>query len=311
MAELKKILNNITVADIIKGQKIVWVKAGDNITDVAKVLIKNKISSVPVFEGDTFDIEKCVGLIDFSDISLVLIELLEEGYTQHDPRKNIWTKFHSMPIKDAIKLNASKYVRIKVTDPILEVIDYTANFAFRRMLAIDEDNTVAGVISPSEMFRHIVDALGDKTDKLLEMSLSDHKIGSTGVISVEKNKSVKHAIEIMKEQLLTALAVIDDKTGVLTANFSVSDIAMIVEKESADLLTASVWKFITQKKNTEVDAVYPYFTISIDSSLRSGMDRILATNVHHLYVVDKENKPVKVIGYADLCRGLLAVKHRA
>lgn len=309
MTEIKELLSSVRVSDIISGQELLKVYGGDTLGDAVSLLMKSDISSVPVFKGpEDTKLDNCLGIIDFTDISNTLLDLMKKGYTQHDPRKNIWKKFNSLKVSEAIKFNAAKFVQTKATDPILEVVEYTAEFGFRRMLAIDVDNTIVGVVSPSELCKKILDTLGEKESKLMDSSLSELNVGSLDVISVKKNQTVSSALKILDEKFLTALAVVDTKSGELNANFSVSDVALVLQKESVGMLNYTVWKFVTEKKNKEVDARYPYFSVKETTSLKKTIQRILATKVHHLYIIDEKNIPLKVVGFSDICRGLLSYK---
>lgn len=301
------VMNSIYVSDIIQGQKLLFLSEGDSVSDAAKVLTTNHISSVPVFKTkESQKLSECLGIVDFYDIVTVLIELRNKGFAENDPRKNIWMKISNMSVKDAIKFNAAKYVQVDVKSPVVEAVKKCADFSFRRMLAVDEDDSVVGVVSPSEMLKQILEGVGEGKESILSKSIGDLKVGTAPVISVARNETLEKAFTKMVDEMVAAVAVVDPTSAQISASLSASDVGSIIEEQNSGFLKASVWKYFTFKKEKEVNESFPYFNVSTKASLRLTIDKLQATQVHHLYVVDEQSKPLKIVGFADICRGLLS-----
>lgn len=322
MAEnlLAKVLRSIYVSDVIKNQELVFITAGESLSGTAKCLASAGISSVPVFnkkkEADTdgnvvYGLADCLGVVDFSDIVSSLMTLREKGYDERNPKKHIWSKFENMSVEKEIKFNAAKYIQISVKSTMLEAVEKCAEFGLRRMLAIDENDKVVAVLSPSEMMKHLLDALEKKEDVTLNKVISELAIGSTPVLTTSKKDRLMNAFKKMQKAQVSAIGIVDEKTGALQASLSMSDVSLLIKEQKSGFFTDSVWAYVTHKKDQEINERFPFFSVMNDKKLVDVMSRMLATKVHHLYVVNDDMKPAKMVSFADICRGLLTFKTHA
>jgi hypothetical protein len=84
-----------------------------------------------------------------------------------------------------------------------------------------------------------------------------------------------------------------------------SDVKLVFARQEFSILKMTCWDYIVLSRSLQNDESFPFFGVGPDSILFSVMSKLLATTVHNVYVVDKAQKPLQVIGFSEVCKGML------
>mmetsp|Transcript_5885 Transcript_5885/g.7682 ORF Transcript_5885/g.7682 Transcript_5885/m.7682 type:complete len:310 (+) Transcript_5885:52-981(+) len=297
------ILKTLTVASVVEDQVLQEARGDEKISDVADRLTAHHISSCPVFASEK-DTKEFLGLVDFSDVVALLLNAewrdVEEG-------QSIWKRFGNTPVAKAIDLGTrNPTVRINLDARLVDAVRTIADQNLRRLVVEDDHGQVVAVLSPSKMMKHIIAALKGRLDTTLTLPVKELDLNSGPVLSVTKKETLLAALHRMLNNRVSAIAVVDDKSGHLAGSLSMSDVKVLFLEKKFKRLQQSCWKYITNMREQSDFEIFPFFGVSEEAKLQVVISKLLVTSVHHLYVVDKENNPLRVISFADVCKGLLA-----
>lgn len=223
------------------------------------------------------------------------------GCSGRDPVKDVRNKFRA-PRFTNTKLTHTP----KISSEAL-LVDATRIFAetgMHRLLMVNANKKVIGVLSPSAVTRFAILHLKGLVDSALNHSVEELNLGSAPVISVPKHCSFMEALKLMVKSKHSCVAVVDDRTKVLAGSVSMSDIKLIFSAKDVTLLSMSCWDFIVFSRSLLDSEQFPFFGVGPESKIISLCSKLLATSVHHVYVVDATQKPKKIIGFSDVIKVL-------
>jgi len=304
---VRKILEGATVADVVapqraesSGKELIYAVEDDKVLDVCTKLAESGISSLPVFTEDKSD---CVGLVDFSDAVAYLLKMDWESIGSVPSTTNVWHQLGMVAVAEAIDLSTrNPKVTIKENASLMEAVTLFHKMKLRRALveAADSDEIVA-VLSPSALVQYIMINVQGRDDIILSDSVSNLGVGHSPVKSVKKTQTVLEAMHLMHQTRHSVVAVVDPSTGVLSGSISMSDIQYVFQEKRFSLLVTTCWKYIIEARERSDMEVFPYFGVNEEDKLQMVVSKLLATNVHHLYVVDDAQVPNRVISFTDVC----------
>ncbi|GBG61621.1 hypothetical protein CBR_g22419 [Chara braunii] len=159
----------------------------------------------------------------------------------------------------------------------------------------------------------------DITDKLglRNASGSNPKGKCEEEVCVQQDAHILDAFRLMKQYDLHGVPVVDPARRVV-GNISAQDISLLLTRQDSSLLPVhrhvSVKEFMNQGSGldassevatTESDkggprVMCPPVTCTVDSTLRSVIDKMVKTRVHKVYVVDEERRLVAGISLQDI-----------
>jgi len=145
---------------------------------------------------------------------------------------------------------------------------------------------------------------------LQKKSISDLKIIHEGVVSLDENSSVLEGLKLMHSKGLSSIALIDQK-GCITANFSMSDFKYLLHLDQLNLLHYTCAGFVQdirlkKDKDNDYKTILPVFVITHTDTLEHVVGKLVATQVHRVWVVQSstERKPVGVVSLSDILKVL-------
>ena len=304
---LASILASDTVGQVVAKQKegdgLVSALKGEELGSVAIRMAKKRISAVPVFEDASK--ESCLGLVDFADIVSALLRKFERDMNQLRNKETFWDSLTRIRIEEAIDASGKNSANeIPYDAPLKLATQMFAQLGVKRLLVIDASRKVVGILSPSALTSHSIARLRGILDPALNNTVEKLNMGNSPVISVTKSRPFLEALVLMRETMHSCVAVVDDTTNTLAGSVSMSDIKMIFIMEDFSLLTMPCWDFIVLSRSLQDTEQFPFFGVSMESKVLSVISKLLATHVHHVYVVDGAQKPKRVIGFSDVCKAL-------
>jgi len=147
-------------------------------------------------------------------------------------------------------------------------------------------------------------------------TLAQLNLGFTNVVTVHENERAYNAFKLMAEQNFNGIGVVNSK-GVLVGNISATDIKLIG-------WNSEYWKLMGLPINSYLRelATHPENTVkSYLSTIVKGEIKVLACtpldtlscaiksmcyfNIHRIYIVDENCKPVGVVSTSDIITELL------
>jgi len=269
-----------------------------------KKLLEHKILSIPLYD------DKARAYNAFFDI----LDALHFIVGSHDSSDSLETlaanaEFTKYSSKEIANLSGENYfVPIPKGKPLVEALEVmTQDYPrLHRLPVVDSEGKLVGILSQSRIVRF----LGQHVSKFDFGSLSIKRtnLGLQTVVSVNQSEKVTKALELIKEKKVSAVAVVDDN-GVLVGNFSATDLKLIgygTDVTSVARPDQTLKNFVGKVKKSLGEGKYP-ISVERQATTAAVIKEFAKTNVHRIYVVDDEKKPVGVISLVDIIE--LFVRH--
>eukprot|EP01114_Cavostelium_apophysatum_P009006 TRINITY_DN2207_c0_g1_i2.p1 TRINITY_DN2207_c0_g1~~TRINITY_DN2207_c0_g1_i2.p1 ORF type:complete len:329 (+),score=96.33 TRINITY_DN2207_c0_g1_i2:124-1110(+) len=288
---LLKLLSETKLKDIptIKNQKLVSFKSTELVKDVFQTLVKNHVTSAPVYDAGK---KESFGMVDMKDFVDFIMSLHMKG--------------------DPIIFTAEKLSDLSGTDPFIPIdedtfaVEALREFNIKRvhrmvMTKHGEANNVLSVVTEScivEWINHHKEKLiphGQMTVKQLNLGGIDH---FHQVISIIETDTLLAALSIIEKYNINGLPVVDTD-GKIVGSFSVSDIQyMVADINSEDniRLGMSVRDFLDKYKSSRP----PLITCTPTTKFLEVVSQLVEHKVHRVHVVDADRKPVDIISLSNV-----------
>jgi len=320
--------------------RLITVKRNTTLLEAFELLINNHLLSVPVVD----EAGEAVSILSMLDIMNHLVNEFSEkdlkGLTSTNPLVYFIHHFH---LKDKKKDIAKEQVgdvlnkeiqEVAKLDPVV-LIDSTAslldaiqvmvaNKAHRVGVYNKESGAMVNLITQSRMLQYLNTILYHLPES--ERTLRDLKIGNTNVVCIEEDAMAINAFKCMKEHRVSGVGIVN-KEGKLVGNFSVSDLKLVgfnleyfqyLSKPIKDYLNwlngpdaqkETIRKQLLVLNQNEKGQVM--VTCRIDDTLGAIIKKINYFEVHRVYAVDEEGKPIAVISIHDILETLVKARQTA
>ena len=290
----------------------VYAVAGETVGEVAARMAGRKVSAVPVFA--TVSRDECLGAVDFSDVVALMLAAIEAPAAGAGVVASLanpeafFNDFGKADVKLAIDQSGRDPLHTCSPDSTLwEVAQQFAAHKLRRMFVLDPDQggKVAAIVSPSHISAFAMTRLRNAhEDPLLSITVAG--VGNAPVVSVGKREPLLTALRVMKRERKSCVAVVEEASGSLAGSVSMSDIKLLFGVRDFSWLLKSTWEFIVFSRSLQDTEQFPFFGVQPDAKLANVVSKLLATAVHHVYVVDKRSSPVRVVGFTDVLRAFVS-----
>ncbi len=120
--------------DMIMTTPVVSVRRQTSIDDVSALILRHRISGLPVVDGQ--------GRLEGIVTELDLLQLLFDSHSPDVTVEDVWT---------------TDVISVKPTDALPDVVEIFLAEPLRRLPVVDDDNKVVGIISRRDLVRHIRD----------------------------------------------------------------------------------------------------------------------------------------------------------
>ncbi|EAL63883.1 hypothetical protein DDB_G0287037 [Dictyostelium discoideum AX4] len=306
------LLSNITVDELRnspKSKDMITVRNTDSIPTVFKTLSKNGILSVPVLNEQN----RPIGLVDYVDIVNCVVQiinhtdLLGNDYYSFLEREDLFNHTYASYVTDLSQRNP--FIPVVKGASLLEAITVMTKNQINRVPVIEnnvngEGAQIVNLITQSAILSY----LGKNIEQLGKWSLKSIKdlgFKEKKVISIDFNKRALEAFELMANNKVNGIAVNDEK-GHIIANISARDLKELLnETRVFENLYLSVGEFISKVRQQDYKAVNPSISCHMNDSLANIITRMVAANIHRVYIIDEERKPIGVISIHDILNIIL------
>jgi CBS domain-containing protein len=279
---------------------VVHVLDSSSISEGFEILLRNKILSAPIVskkEG------KLVGILTIMDIVQHILKTFKEkdlkpvniAHTIHKHQE-----FSSNSVL-SIKERAEPIVEINATASILDAAKAMIEKKVHRIVVVDEKHKPVNMITLSRVIKLasvLLDSIPQASKTLRELAL-----GCQGVISVQHNSHVRAAFELMKEKKISSVGILDGE-GKLVGSLSISDIKLLgYDARFWELLTDSVESYLAGLRLRDASRTIPDEKDPIrctpETTLASCVKMMTFYDIHRLFVVDNNQKPLGVVSLED------------
>ncbi|CAH1762086.1 4661_t:CDS:10 [Entrophospora sp. SA101] len=291
----------VKAIDLVHDQKIVVIDGDTSIEGACDILVKNNISSAPVYDRST---KSYVGMFDWADVMSYLLIVLKKKNSIEQQKKTdaeltkefqdllkLSTEHQPIPVKLASDLsNKNPFYSVYPETSLLQVVELFGN-GTHRVAVLDADGNLKGILSQSGVLNYLYKNVTrfPQIESLFPKTSCD--ICSSRLFCprcIDNDDSV---------------AIIDSE-GMLIGNISMTDVKYIIRSYSHSLMWKTCQKFVSHVRSIQGledgQDRYPVFDVRTTSTLGYTIAKLTATKAHRVWVVDEKMKAVGVVSLTDI-----------
>jgi CBS domain-containing protein len=322
----RKNLATKTAKDVIGNNfKLVDIESKEKVLVAIEKLLKNNVSSLPVYYEET---KKYFGCVDIQDIAMVIfvlavaksfVDLFAQQVVEwHDFDNEDFQAFAGENIEQFCNASERNHWKtIKEDTSVLEVMKILSNPAqnvqekgkgnVRRVGVETGEGKLIGIVSQFGMLQFLLTQIKEHgLFKGTHFKEIQHKNDCSTIYSIQETDLSIEAFKKMLEFRISGVAVLNEK-GQLTSVFSSSDVKR--EKLNQELfsdLRLPAKEYLSKsnryfKKEIDENA----FQISANDSLEAVLDKMNKFHLHHIFQLDENRIPVKNYSLCDIIQGFL------
>jgi CBS domain-containing protein len=300
---LSSLFLHTTAAQLVatKATPMVTVSSNTSMIDVLSVLATNKILSAPVVEGG-----KMIGFIDVLDIVAFMLETQTSAPAA--PNANDWyqtllslsqfgySALTQSPVSAALNKSGNDIAHsVHGRTTLFEVTKYFLAEGVHRVAVTDDGNTVIGILTQSEVVKYLTADLKN-LGKLAKKTVEELHLGVRNVLRVTMDTQVIKAFELMKNNKVSAVAVVDNVIeNNLIGNLSASDIRGVQVTIFSSLMLPLVQFFAMNPGMFK-----PPMTCKLSTTVETIVTKMVLFRMHRVWIVDNKDVPIGVISLTDI-----------
>jgi CBS domain-containing protein len=309
----------VSLGDLTESNKLISIDAHYSVQKAFQTLTANKLTSLPVSmnKDDGTDLSNCM-TFDYSDLNTYLLLIMNKIPVKDlaidqignplDPNEKKVELLNSMvtkgkhgedvPVELIIKLHPKNpFIKFTENDTLFLAMETLGNGVHRVAITDPELGKITGILSQRRLIKYMWENARrfPSLEFYLNSTLEDLKIGSTNPITIYEDQPLIDALNKMFVERVTSLAVID-RSKSLIGNISIVDVKNVTSSKNSHLLFKTVLNFISynlsQKGIEEGQDQFPIFHVDNSSSLGRVIAKLVATQSHRLWIVEKTRSSV-------------------
>jgi len=313
-AEMQKLFKATALIDVIgKSKKLITLKPSTPCSVVIKTLWSNKIRSVILAEPkDNLHMDK-ISFVDYIDIvSYLLSKVVKDGkfVNASFSDKKVSDSFFKTAAKDiANHSQRLKFGRVKISDNLFDGAMQLVKGS-KRVAVVDDKDHLVNILTHTDCIGFLQKHAAEQKPKSFKNTIAKLHLGSQ-VISVSEDVNTVQSLLLMHNYKFSALPIIADD-GFIVSVLSCRDIKVLLadDKLSLQALAIPALDFVKIARkvamSSSTKAQYPFFWCKTDSTVELVINRIAATHVHRLVIVNEKKEALGVVSASDLLAYLLA-----
>jgi len=312
-------LNCSSPGFIYDGKPLVVVDYEAKVEDVLKLLIENRILSMPIIKD-----YKAVGIISILDLVTHALKHFDKTNLKEMDRHGF--NFFSLvseknmakeqPVSSLTEIGKTdKIIVLHQLSPLTEAINLLATKDAHRVLVLGDLGQPVNIITQSkiiQLINFVMDSL-----YITQVSVGELGIAKKEVVSVLDSDMARDAFQKMKDKHISGVAVLN-KTGSLVGNISASDIKLLGHSlEWFDTLGGTCAEYLVSVKKLQDKIPIRSRAFHLGSSGSSNVvvkcspnstlgvviRLILFYEVHRVYVTDSmDDKLIGIISLGDIIK---------
>ncbi|RAK82388.1 CBS domain protein [Aspergillus fijiensis CBS 313.89] len=287
----------IQIGELVSPNDLKFVEVDTGIEEATNILIDTAAPVLLIRE--TPDQKSAVGTFDYSDLNAYL--LLASGLTQ--PDETLLASYEELarkakqgikiPLKDVKDLGRKEPLTTLPASANVMTAVQTFGGGVHRVVVVDEqkEREVVGIFSQYRLVKFLWEngRSFPVIDQLYPQSLHELGIGSREVISINGDRPLCEALQVMNNEGVSSIAVVDNHFNVV-GNISTTDVKLLTRSSSLPLLRNTCTHFISVILSTrgleEGKDSFPVFHVNPTSTLAHTVAKVVATKSHRLWVTD-------------------------
>jgi len=305
---VKKLLATVKVGSlpVAKG-KVIVVKGSQTPYEGFKALVDNNVLSVPVYDPTT---KKYTGFLDIKD--LVSFVVFVDDDQKSDVPQNLHElimhgcKLFKVPLDGVTVTYLSRRNQLHPVSPsssLLDVCEILASGVHR--VPVMDNGEIVNIVSQSSIIQFLQQHHKELAP-LTSKKISEIKIGSKPVVTVNKSTPAIDAFRLMDNKKISGLAVVDEG-GRFVGNTSASDLKLFMQTLSLEILKQPISQFLNTLRQESIDIRVPTISVTSHDTVQTVISKLASTKIHKLFVADDSDgyKPKLVISITDILKYLL------
>lgn len=293
-----------------RGRAVITTDTAEDLQSVFKKLVSANILSLPVLNQK----KKYYGMVEMFDLLEYITSLFSDLSSTKliDLEKMLVSerKFINATVKDVIKSPFPKYKSHKTLEKgfsLYTAWEMLALTGTNRVVVLGDSEEVVDIITPSML----VDFLWQNIEKVGDVAkrvVKDLIIEPTETLAtIRENTKAIVAFREMVRMDKSGLGVVNE-AGQLIDNISARDLKGIHAEANVFWRLWSTVSDFKKKERMEYDKKVPFGVISVkpDDSLYTVVEKMATLHIHRVYVVDRNQAPIRVITQTDILREILA-----
>jgi CBS domain-containing protein len=243
---------------------------------------------------------------------------LARGLKRHTPHGfferigNLFSSDDTHSVDKAVNLSGrNPFYGLPLTGNLAQAARVMADKGVHRVAVVDmaHHKVTKGVITQSMVLRVIHEHIGVIGELGSAVVGSLFATGGDAVPFCEpRSASAREVLQTLLLKGYQGCPIVDDGSGAIIANVSVSDIrnlaGMSAEDAEANLDRPALW--LVSPTHSDESAPRPPITVRPSDTLSTVIGLIVTSRVHRVYIVDERNRPIGIVTLTDLLRLLLS-----
>ncbi|PYI04894.1 hypothetical protein BO78DRAFT_408662 [Aspergillus sclerotiicarbonarius CBS 121057] len=297
----------ISIGELVSPDDLKFVEVDTGIEEATNILIDSGAAVLLIRESPQN--KSAVGTFDYSDLNAYL--LLAAGLTQ--PGDELLASYEQLarkakeglpiPLRDVKDLGRKEPLTTLPASASVMTAVQTFGGGVHRVVVVNErdNNEVVGIFSQFRLVKFLWEngRSFPVIDQLYPQSLHDLRIGSRDVISINGDRPLVDALQIMNDEGISSIAVVDNHFNVV-GNISTTDVKLLTRSSSLPLLRNTCTHFISvilsNRGLEEGKDSFPVFHVNPGSTLAHTVAKVVATRSHRAHTSREQPQPTAVPG---------------
>uniref|UniRef100_A0A1D1XKE2 Protein SDS23 n=1 Tax=Anthurium amnicola TaxID=1678845 RepID=A0A1D1XKE2_9ARAE len=305
----------VKAIELVADQKVIIIDGDTAIEAACDTLIKNNVSSAPVYDNKT---KTYVGMFDWADVMTYLLIVLKKKDVLEQQQKSdeeLTSEFNDLlklaiqcqpvPVKLASDLsNRNPFYSVLPETSLLQVVESFGS-GTHRVAVVDGDGNMKGILTQSKVVNYLYDNVTKfpQIENIFPKPLNELDIGKSTVISAQADSFVLDALTMMNKNSLSSIAIVDFD-GILVGNISMTDVKYILRSYSHSLMWKTCRQFVNHVRSRQGledgQDKYPVFDVRLASTLGYTIAKLVATKAHRVWVVDERTQAIGLVSLTDV-----------
>jgi len=293
-----------------RGRSVITTDTAEDLQSVFKKLVGANILSMPVLNQK----KKYYGMVEMFDLVEYITALFADLSTTKliDLEKMLVSerKFINATVKDVIRSPFPKYKSHKTLErgfslhTAWEILALTGS---NRVVVLGDSEEVVDIITPSMMVDFLwqnIEKIGDVAKRLVKDLIVEP---TEALATIRESTKAIVAFREMVRMDKSGLGVINE-AGQLIDNISARDLKGIHADANVFWRLWSTVSEFKKKERMEYDKKVPHELIYVkpEESLYTVIEKMATLHIHRVYVIDRDQTPIRVITQTDILREILA-----
>jgi len=215
--------------------------------------------------------------------------MVEKATMHRDPRKGVTTKYLAV---------RNRFVPVHPEDTLYKAAQLLASPEVHRVPVVDREGRLVDIISQSNLIKFL-SVNADKLAVGMSHTLAELHIASKPVVHVRDNETTLATFRVMNTRHLSGVAIVN-AAGAIIGNTSASDLKLFIAKPSFKLLRMPVFQYLNIIRRASIHEGAPVVSVHATDTLGKAIGKLSATNMHRIFVVDADSKPIGVVSLGDI-----------